>query len=168
MQQPSSHPRQQPGARNRALRTRFARPWRERPSARALLAAAAFVLGLFVGGIVVGFAVSGPAPPAPRVTVTKAAPAPVHASSGALTGRAMVNAACLQAINDSQSSYAGVQKLIDALRSLNATRVDHAIMNLQPVREQLQRELHTCRVLASVPSTAPGTGTVAPSPTGSR
>jgi hypothetical protein len=118
---------------------------------RALFAAAVFVLGLFVGGLIVGFAVTGPAPPAPHVTVTTPAPSP-RSPSGALVGKAVVNAACLQAINDSQSSYAGIQKLIDALRSLDAARVDRAITDLQPRREQLQRELDACRVVGSVPS----------------
>jgi hypothetical protein len=118
---------------------------------RALTAAAVFVVGLFAGGIIVGFAVSGPTPPAPRVTVTTTAPQP-KSSSGALAGQAMVNAACLRAINASQASYAGIQKLIDALRSLNAARVDQAISDLRPQREQLQRELDACRVVGTVPS----------------
>lgn len=96
----------------------------------------------------VGFAVTGPAPPAPRVTVTTTVPK-AKPSSGAVAGKAVVNAACLQAINDSQSSYAGIQKLIDALRSMDAARVDQAISDLQPQREQLQRELDACRVVAS-------------------
>lgn len=133
------------------------RPWRQRPSVRALWAAAVFVLGLFVGGLVVGFAVTGPAPPAPKVTVTTKAPEP-KPGSGALRGEAMVNAACLQAINDSQSNYAGIQKLIDALRSLNAARVDHAITDLQPRREKLRRDLDACRVVAHVPARGSGTG----------
>jgi hypothetical protein len=118
---------------------------------RALFAAAVFVLGLFVGGLVVGLAVTGPAPPAPRVTLTTPAPTPTP-SNGAVTGQAMVNAACLQAINDSQASYAGVQQLIKALQSLDVARVDKAITALQPRREQLQRELDACRVVGGVPS----------------
>jgi hypothetical protein len=131
-----------------------ARPWRHRPSVRALWAAAVFVLGLFVGGLVVGLTVSGPTPPAPQVTVTTVAPQPLP-SSGAVAGRALVNAACLRAINESQTSYAGIQKLIDALQSLDAKRVDRAITDLQPQRTELRRDLDACRVIASVPS---GTG----------
>jgi hypothetical protein len=146
---------------------RVARPWRQRPSVRALFAAVIFVLGLFVGGIVVGFAVTGPTPPAPKVTITTAAPAraPITEPDGAVTEQAVVSAACLRAINDSQSSYAGMQQLIDAIRSLDAARVDRAIMSLQPLREQAQRDLHACRVVASVPSVH---ATARPSPAASR
>jgi hypothetical protein len=131
------------------------RPWRQRTSVRALFAAAVFVLGLFVGGIVVGIVVYGQAPPTPRVTATTTAPPPGKAPGG-VTGQAQVNAACLRAINDSQISYAGAQKLIDAMRSLNAARVDQAISELQPKREQLQHELDACRIVGSVPSGATG------------
>jgi hypothetical protein len=121
---------------------------------RALSAAAIFVLGLFVGGLVVGLTVSGPTPPAPHVSVTTVAPQPLP--SGVAAGQAVVNAACLRAINESQTGYAGIQKLIDALRSMNAKRVDRAISDLQPKRAELRRDLDACRVVAGAPSGGSG------------
>jgi hypothetical protein len=133
------------------------RPWRQRPSVRALFAAAVFVLGLLVGGVLVGFAVTGSTPPAPRVVATTTAPPPGR-PPGAFTGQAEVNAACLRAINESQTSYASIQKLIDALRTMDAGRVDKAITDLQPKREELHRELDACRIVGSVPSARPHAG----------
>jgi hypothetical protein len=168
MNQPPARPDR--GARFASLHRRAAagsppRPWHQRTAVRLLEAAAVFVLGMFLGGVIVGVTVSGPTPPAPRVTVTRAAPAPpaLGGPAGA-TARAVVSQACLQAINLSQSSYAGIQGLVDALRALDAARINRQIRRLQPIQMQLRQQLRTCKV--TVNGLASSSRAASPTPSG--
>lgn len=135
------------------------KPWRERAAVRALAAAVIFVLGVAIGGVVVGFATNGSKPPLPRrtVTATKAAPAPA-ARAGArspVVGAAGVNGACLRALNDSQTAYSGLGRLAAALRAFDATRIDHALLDLQSRQRQLRQDLGTCHISGRVATATP-------------
>lgn len=132
-----------------------------------MLAAATFVLGLFAGGIIVGLASSGPsisATPQPTVTVTEGAGRSASATpNGSLTGQATVNAACLQAVNDAQSSYAAIADLITALRNLNAAQIDQVIQRLEPLQTKLRNDLHACKVTSRLRGGLPSAGIPQPS-----
>lgn len=135
------------------------KPWHERAAVRALVAAVIFVVGMAVGGVIVGFTANGSKPPLPRQTVT-ATRAPVAPNPGAgskfpVAGAAAVNAACLRAINDTQTAYSGLGRLAAALRALDATRIDHALLDLQSRQRQLQQDLAACHISSRVSTATP-------------
>jgi hypothetical protein len=143
-------------------------PWRQRPTVRGLVAAVTFVLGLAAGGVIVGFAVTGRKPPLPKrtvtVTPTPRAPGAAAGSGSPAAGVAVVNEQCLRAINDSQTSFNGLGELVAAVRALDASRIDHVLLQLQARQTQLKRDLRTCHVTARVATATP---TPAPSPSNS-
>lgn len=148
------------------------RPWYQRGPVRALIAAATFVVGLFVGGLIVGFAGAGSTPPVPTRTVT-ASPTPAPRTPGSpapATGRVTVNQACLRAINDGQSTYGQIGRILSSLRALNAAQVDNAIRKLQRLQSQMRHDAGSCKIIAHLPQGTPSTSagvTLSPSPSAS-
>ncbi|GGL92958.1 hypothetical protein [Nakamurella endophytica] len=123
------------------------------------LAAATFVLGLVVGAVVVGLLSEGsPAPVATPATTSPSAVSPstsaMPAPSSGATAEVSVNDACLRAINEAQDAYALVQDVADAVRSLNASRLDDIIRRLQPLQQNLRNDVTACRVTTRLPNGA--------------
>jgi hypothetical protein len=137
-------------------------PWYRRSGVRWLVAAVTFVVGLFVGGVIVGFASSPAEPVVARSTVTMTPSAPMSppASVGtdnAVTGQAALNAACLQAINDAQSTYAVLGQLLGAVKGFDLGKLDALVRRLQPMQAELRQDFDACHVTArlSTPSPSP-------------
>lgn len=137
-------------------------PWYRRPGVRWLVAAVTFVVGLFVGGVIVGFASSPAEPVVARstVTVTPSAPMSPPASVGtdhAVTGEAALNAACLRAVNDAQSTYAVLGQVLGAVKGFDLSKLDALVRKLQPMQAELRRDFDACHVTArlSTPSPSP-------------
>lgn len=138
--------------------------WHQRGAVRALVAAAIFVIGVALGGVIVGFAMNGSKPALPRRTVTTTAPVAPNARGGSrapIVGAAAVNNGCLRAINDSQTAYSGLGRLAAALRALDASRIDHLLVDMQARQQQLQQDLGACHINGRV-----ATVTAAPSKPG--
>ena len=129
------------------------------------LATGTFVLGLAAGVLLVGLLGED----APVATTAQGAVAsePAAPPSGPAepTGRVVVNAACLRALNAARDIAATVDDLGAAAAALDAAQLDEVVRRLQPLQQRLQDETAACEATGSAPTgTAPSTGTIPPTP----
>lgn len=128
------------------------------------LAAGTFVIGVFVGGVVVGLAAGGSSDAVSRPAASSPAGPDPGVAAPAATGQVTVNGACLRAINDAQDTYAAIDDLAEAARTVNAARLDEVVRRLQPLQRRLQQDLAACRVTTRLPDGSVSSGPV-PTPT---
>jgi hypothetical protein len=107
-----------------------------------------FLVGLLSGGVIVAVFSNGTTvrPPGPTTTVT-ATP-----SSGG--PQVSIDAACLQALHDAQGAYALLGRVSDAVRNLDASRLDEIALQLAQLRHQLAEDLGGCHATAQLPGGA--------------
>lgn len=114
------------------------------------------VAGTFVGGLVVGVLVTGLladtspvyAQEPPAVAATGGSPGvglDDALSSGA--DRAVVNQACLRALNVAQDALLAGEDLGVAAAALDPAQLDEAVGRLQPLQSRLDEDLAACRVV---------------------
>jgi hypothetical protein len=131
------------------------------------LAVGTFVLGVLVGGVLVGL-LSGGSGYAGEVGAV-----PTDARDGGAlpqgiptSGQAVVDAACLRALNAAQDVSIAVDDLgrvaggVDPAQ-LDAAQLDEAIRRLEPLQSRLRENLASCRVVPTTSS--PGATATPPS-----
>lgn len=105
-----------------------------------------FLVGLLAGGVIVAAFSNGTTvrPPGPTTTVT-ASPS---------NGGPQINfdASCVQAVRDAQSAYALLGRVADAVRNLDASKLDEIMLDLAQLRHQLGNDLGNCHATAQLPS----------------
>lgn len=148
-------------------------PEPDRPPRRALrwrLAAATFVLGLVVGAVVVGLASDGSVQFAAGSTAAPATGTPPAGPgappSGGASGRVVVDAACLRALNAAQDMYGAVDGLGRAIADFNVARLDEIVRQLQPIQGRLRDSIGSCHVITGVQQGGAATGSPSPLATG--
>jgi len=105
-----------------------------------------FLVGLLAGGVIVAAFSNGTTvrPPGPTTTVT-ATPS---------SGGPQINfdASCVQAVRDAKSAYALLGSVVDAVRSLDASKLDSIALQLAQLRHQLGNDLANCHATAQLPN----------------
>lgn len=125
---------------------------------------ALFLVGLLLGGVVVAVAGLGGTTKGNFSDGTRsslsAEPAttsptrPTAAPSGNDGARVLVDATCLQALNQAQALYDAATGIGDAARNLDAGRLDAIVRRLAVVEPQLRRSLADCHATVQLPSTS--------------
>lgn len=152
----------QPGASDR--NTSSAEPRRVGGHYRGFLALlVALVVGAVAGGVVVAVfsgsdQVTVPAPSSASGSASSAMRQSTGHPSGSPSGSANVqlSAACVRVVNDAQDAYTALGGLESAVTSLNATKLDGIVRQVQQVRRHLSRDLPRCHAGVQLPSRSSG------------
>ncbi len=146
-------------------------PWTSWPTAarRWVLA------GTFAGGLVVGILLTGVLADSSPVYAEESAAAVGDVAGGLGTldpdaEQAVVNQACLRALNVAQDALAAGAALGEAAAVLDPAQLDEAVRRLQPLQSRLDVDLADCRVVEvegpgradSSPGGTPGPATATP------
>lgn len=121
-----------------------------------------FVVGVVVGVVAVGllsagrpdFASTAKNSSSPKATAS----APSGVETAGVTGRAVVNVACLRVINEAQDVYTILTGVKQAVTDVDLQQLDDIVRRLQPIEPRLQSDLQKCRIDTSV-DTGPSPGT---------
>ncbi|MGY1608431.1 hypothetical protein [Geodermatophilus sp. SYSU D00700] len=111
------------------------------------------VLGLALGGLLgagittlAGDDTAGDDTAGTVAAPTATADVPGQDSSPGPEGQVSISVACLRAVEAAERAYVAIEDLGSALLALDAGRLDAVVHELQPLRDQLERDLAACRV----------------------